>query len=29
MHELIGATLVDWRDGIRRQLQALAPQLLK
>jgi UDP-glucuronate 4-epimerase len=29
MHELIGATRVDWRDGIRRQLQALAPQLLK
>jgi UDP-glucuronate 4-epimerase len=29
MHELIGETRVDWRDGIRRQLKALAPQLLK
>lgn len=29
MHELIGETRVDWRDGIRRQLQCLAPQVLK
>ena len=29
MHELIGPTQVDWRDGIRRQLQALAPQVLR
>lgn len=29
MHELIGETRVDWRDGIRRQLQALAPEVLK
>jgi hypothetical protein len=29
MHELIGATRVDWRDGIRRQLQALAPEVLE
>jgi len=29
MHELIGETRVDWRDGIRRQLAALAPELLK
>jgi UDP-glucuronate 4-epimerase len=29
MHELIGATRVGWREGIRRQLQALAPQVLK
>lgn len=29
MHELIGETNVDWRDGIRRQVQALAPDLLK
>ncbi len=29
MHELIGETRVDWREGIRRQLQALAPQVLK
>ena len=29
MHELIGRTRVDWRDGIRRQLQALAPEVLK
>jgi UDP-glucuronate 4-epimerase len=28
MHELIGPTRVDWRDGIRRQLTALAPQVL-
>ena len=29
MHELIGATRVDWREGIRRQLQTLAPEVLK
>jgi hypothetical protein len=29
MHELIGPTRVDWRDGIRRQLENLAPELLK
>jgi len=29
MHELIGKTHVDWRDGVRRQLQALAPHVLK
>jgi nucleoside-diphosphate-sugar epimerase len=28
MHELIGETRVDWREGIRRQLQALAPEVL-
>ncbi|CAA0125179.1 dTDP-glucose 4,6-dehydratase [Halioglobus japonicus] len=29
MHSLIGETKVDWRDGVRRQLQNLAPELLK
>ncbi len=29
MHEVIGPTRVDWRDGIRRQLEHLAPDLLK
>ncbi|MEH6580455.1 MAG: NAD(P)-dependent oxidoreductase [Halioglobus sp.] len=29
MHELIGPTTVSWQDGIRRQVQALAPHLLK
>ncbi len=29
MHQLIGKTRVDWRDGIRRQLAALAPEVLK
>lgn len=29
MHELIGPTRVDWRDGIKRQLQALAPEVLR
>tara|TARA_B110000503_G_scaffold38738_2_gene63650 strand:- start:30920 stop:31849 length:930 start_codon:yes stop_codon:yes gene_type:complete len=29
MHSLIGETKVDWRDGIRQQLQNLAPELLK
>lgn len=28
MKELIGDTKVDWRDGIRRMVQALAPELL-
>ena len=28
MHELIGPTRVDWRDGVRRQLQNLAPDVL-
>jgi UDP-glucuronate 4-epimerase len=29
MHGLIGATRVDWREGIRRQIENLAPQLLR
>jgi nucleoside-diphosphate-sugar epimerase len=29
MHELIGETRVDWRDGIRSQLQHLAPDVLR
>jgi UDP-glucuronate 4-epimerase len=29
MHELIGATKMDWREGIKSQLQTLAPELLK
>ena len=29
MHELIGETSVDWRDGIRSQIECLAPQLLR
>lgn len=29
MHQLIGETRVDWRDGIRRMIQTLAPDLLK
>jgi len=29
MHRLIGPTGVDWRDGMKRMLQTLAPQLLK
>ena len=29
MHSLIGETSVDWREGIRRQMQNLAPELLK
>lgn len=29
MHELVGPCRVAWRDGIRRQLEALAPQLLR
>jgi len=28
MHSLIGETRVDWREGIRRQIKHLAPQLL-
>ena len=28
MHELIGRTSVNWREGIKRQLTALAPELL-
>ncbi|WP_380873678.1 dehydratase [Sphingomonas sp. DBB INV C78] len=29
MHSLIGETKVDWRDGIRRMIKALAPDTLK
>lgn len=29
MHQLIGETTVDWREGIRSQLQHLAPDVLK
>ena len=29
MHALIGPTRIDWRDGIRSQLEHLAPDLLK
>ncbi len=29
MHALIGPTQVDWRDGIQRMVQALAPELLR
>jgi UDP-glucuronate 4-epimerase len=29
MHLLIGETSVDWRDGIRRQMENLAPDLLR
>jgi nucleoside-diphosphate-sugar epimerase len=29
MHERIGRTKVDWRDGLRRMVEALAPDLLK
>jgi len=29
MHELIGETRVDWREGIRSQIEHLAPELLK
>ncbi|OHT22113.1 NAD-dependent epimerase/dehydratase family protein [Edaphosphingomonas haloaromaticamans] len=29
MHALIGETRVDWRDGIRRMIQSLAPDALK
>lgn len=29
MHELIGETRVSWRDGIKRQLENLAPEVLR
>ncbi|WP_187276356.1 NAD-dependent epimerase/dehydratase family protein [Parahaliea maris] len=29
MHELIGPTAVDWRDGVRRMVESLSPQLLQ
>ena len=29
MHELVGPTRVDWKDGIRRLVQSLAPDLLR
>ncbi|SNS52549.1 Nucleoside-diphosphate-sugar epimerase [Sphingomonas laterariae] len=29
MHQLIGETKVDWRDGMRRMIQALAPDAIK
>jgi nucleoside-diphosphate-sugar epimerase len=29
MHELLGRTRVDWRDGIRRMVQARSPELLR
>lgn len=29
MHELVGRTKVDWRDGIRRMVETLNPELLK
>ena len=29
MHELIGPTRVDWKDGIRRMVANLAPELLR
>ena len=29
MHELIGRTAVDWKAGIRRQVEVLAPDLIK
>lgn len=29
MHELVGETRVDWRDGIRRMVEALNPELLR
>lgn len=29
MHQLIGPTQVDWREGIRRQIENLAPELLR
>ena len=28
MHELLGRTRVPWRDGIRRMIEARAPELL-
>ena len=29
MHDLIGETSVDWKEGVRRQLQNLAPEVLQ
>ena len=29
MHELVGPTQVDWRDGFRRMVKALSPELLE
>ena len=29
MHELVGPTRVDWREGMERMVQSLAPQMLK
>ena len=29
MHSLVGETSVDWRDGIRRQIENMAPELLR
>jgi UDP-glucuronate 4-epimerase len=29
MHELIGETTMEWREGIKRQIENLAPQLLR
>lgn len=29
MHELVGATTVDWRDGFRRMVESTHPELLK
>ena len=29
MHELVGHTSVDWRDGIRRLVAAQHPELLR
>jgi UDP-glucuronate 4-epimerase len=29
MHELIGETKMEWREGIKRQIESLAPQLLR
>ena len=29
MHELIGPTRVDWREGIQRQIETLAPDMLR
>jgi len=29
MHELIGPTQIEWRDGVRRMVERLSPQLLK
>ena len=28
MHELVGTTTVDWRDGMRRMVEARHPELL-